>query len=54
MENIILVYIRLYIGLVLTIVFLFVFGWMFKLLGVKNLLDKWDYFMDSIVFNNKK
>lgn len=51
MENIILVYIRLFIGLALTIVFLFVFSWVFKLFGAKNILDKWDSFMDSIVFN---
>ena len=52
MENIILVYIRLFVGLALTIVFLFVFSWVFKLLGTKKILDKWDSFMDSIVFNN--
>ena len=51
MKNIILVYLRLFIGLALTIVFLFVFGWMFKLLGATHVLDKWDSFMDSIVFN---
>ena len=51
MANIILVYIRLFTGLALTIVFLFVFGWMFKLSGATHVLDKWNDFIDSIVFN---
>ena len=51
MKNIVLVYIRLFISLVLTLTFLLVFSWVFKLLGATHVLDKWDSFIDSIVFN---
>ena len=41
------------IGFILTAIFVIIFYLPFWLLGVENIVDKWDKFMNSLIFNKK-
>ena len=46
-------WIAIILGVIVSAVWVICFAWIFWLLGVKNISNKWDAFMDAIIFNKR-
>ena len=44
-------WIAIFLGLIASVIWIICFAWIFWLLGATNIDDKWNAFMDSIVFD---